>query len=441
VIAILRPATTESLPDMPAATQSKTVISKRTVTAAAPGAKDRFLWDEDLPGFGLKITPAGRKVYVYQYRMGQGRQAPVRRYTIGQHGKPLTPDDARDRARDLEKKVRAGIDPMAEKKRAASGTVEALVSAFILDRRSRGRRSADHVHQALKLHVLPAIGKKAPEAVTATMLQKIIDDLSAQGSPVQARRIGTHLQTMFTWARRRGLVKASPAADLDKPGPSESRDRAPSIAELAEIWRAADHLGWPFGHAVKLLILTAQRRDEVAGIGWTEIDQAARVWTIPGARAKNGIAHDVHLSDLAVAVIEVCPIITDAEGHAVDLLFSTTGTTPISGWGKIKTKLDEQILENRRTAAIGAGDDPNKARPMPHWVLHDIRRGVTTALNDLGVAENVADRILNHASKTKGGVKAVYNRAQYAIERRAALALWSGTLQAALTKKTPAAEG
>jgi integrase len=402
-------------------------ITKRSVDAEKAAAKDRFLWDEDPPGFGLKITPAGRKVYVFQYRMG-GRTSPARRYTIGPHGR-FTPDEARRAAHRLREKVNSGIDPMAEKLDGRRNTVRAMVAGFVESRRTKGRRSADAIERVLNREVV-AVWKDRPAAsITAQDATALVEDIANRGAKIQANRVASYLKTMFRWAAKRGTVPASPVLYLDKPATEQSRERTPSLAELVEIWRAAESLGYPFGPAYKLLILTGQRRDEVAGVEWPEIDRGAALWTIPGEKAKNGITHDVHLSALALEVLQECPEVADQ-----DLIFSTTGKTPISGWGKVKARIDKKIMEARQAAAVAAGRDPTKVKPMAPWVTHDIRRGFATGLNGLGVMENVADRILNHTSKTKGGVKRVYNRSLYAAERRAAMDLWADALTQALKK-------
>jgi integrase len=238
---------------------------------------------------------------------------------------------------------------------------------------------------------------------------------------------------MFAWAEGRGALKASPAKGIEKPSAEISRDRTPNNAEIVEIWRAAESLGWPFGKAVQLLILTGQRREEVSGIAWSEIKFDTATWSIPAARSKNGLAHDVHLSTAAARLLRSLPRFVDKHENEVDLILTTTGNTSISGWGKAKVNLDAKILDARQNAAKEAGTDPKKIKPMEDWTLHDLRRSVATGMNNLGVLPHVADRILNHASAKKGGVMAVYNRAEYASERKAAMTVWAEHLERLLS--------
>jgi integrase len=199
-----------------------------------------------------------------------------------------------------------------------------------------------------------------------------------------------------------------------------ARERAPDDSELAEIWHAAAKLEWPFEPAVKLLILTGQRREEVGQMRWSELKLSEEVWTLPATRTKNGQPHDIHLSQLALNVIATIAPIEDC-----DLVFSTNGQTSISGWSKAKRRLDEEIAAARRTMARARGEDVDKVKAMPEWRIHDLRRSVATGLSNLGVAPIVADRILNHVpKKQKGQIMFVYNRAQYAKERREPIELW-----------------
>jgi len=169
-------------------------------------------------------------------------------------------------------------------------------------------------------------------------------------------------------------------------------------SELARVLNAAKSMGYPFGPFVELLMLTAQPEDEIAGMRWSEID--GQKWTIPGHRSKNGKDHLVHLSAPALAVLAELP-----RDDQVDLVFTTTGTTPISGFSKAKEKID-------RISGVRG------------WRFHDIRRTVTTGLANLGHSPHVADKILNHRSGAISGVAAVYQKAEFKVERENALTDW-----------------
>ena len=394
----------------------------------APGRRDETrvkgsLRDQTLPGFGLKVTPKGKRVYVVQYRMG-GRGFTLRRYTIGPHG-VYTPEEARERARKVRQTVCDGIDPMLLKKQERLNTVEKLIQGFIQSRRGKGRRSADEIQRVLDREIGKAWRGRSVASITKPDIHHVLDAIMDRGSCVIANRTLAHLKTMFNWAKSRGIIMHSPADNIEKPGEEVSRDRAPDHHELAEIWHAAAKLEWPFEPALKLLILTGQRREEVGRMRWTELKLSEGIWTLPATRTKNGQPHDIHLSAWAIEIIRTVKPIEDC-----DLVFTTNGETSISGWSKAKRRLDEETAAARRAQARERGEDVDKVRPMPDWRIHDLRRSVATGLSNLGVASIVADRILNHVpKKQKGQVMFVYNRAEYVKERREALEVWARHLQ------------
>jgi integrase len=378
-----------------------TKITKRMVDGAkADPARDTFLWDGEIPGFGLKITKGGAKVYLLQYRMG-GRGTPTRRYTIGRHGAPWTPEEARNEAVRLMGLVRDGIDPMEQKRARAAPpkmtTVTDVIGEF-LDRYAAKNRSVNEVRRSLHHDVVSAWGDRPITEITRRDIIELLDGI-ADRAPVQANRVFSMLRKLFNWCVDRDILPASPCVRVKPPGQETDRDRVLSDDELKRVWRATDLLGWPFGPAVKLLILTAQRRDEVARMRWDEIDLEGALWTIPAEKSKNGRAHEVPLSPAALDILKSLP-------HMGELVFTTTGTTPIAGFSKAKTRLDE--LSN-----------------VLDWRLHDLRRTATTGMAKMGIAPHIADRILNHIGGTIRGVAAVYNRHAYLDERRTALDAWA----------------
>jgi integrase len=183
-----------------------------------------------------------------------------------------------------------------------------------------------------------------------------------------------------------------------------------SDEELALLWKGTEQLGAPFGPLFKLLILTAQRREEVAGMDWSELDRSAALWTLPGYRTKNGKPQLVPLGRLAIDVLDAIAGATEwpREGY----VFSTTGKTPVSGFSKAKRRLDE----------IMTGD---LASRFSSWRAHDIRRTVATGLQRLGVRFEVTEAVLNHVSGSRSGVAGVYQRYDWADEKRHALNAWA----------------
>jgi integrase len=220
------------------------------------------------------------------------------------------------------------------------------------------------------------------------------------------------LRTFFGWAAANDLVDADPTVGARRPAKEASRDRVLADREIVAFWCGTGQLGNPFGAMFRLLLLSAQRESEVAGMRWSEIDQNSGVWQIPGSRAKNGKPHIVHLSDLASQIIESVPRIAGQ-----DLLFSGSGKTPVSGFSGAKARLDPLM-----TRALQEGQQKDTA--LAAWVLHDLRRTAVTGMARLGISPHVADRVLNHQGGTIRGVAAIYNRFEYLEERKAALQSW-----------------
>jgi integrase len=431
-------------------------ITKTSVDQASPGDRDSFIWDSALPGFGLKITPAGRKVYLFQYRLarpGEAAKTTARRYTIGPHG-ALTPEQARKRAKDLAALVTQGIDPRqqeleakaeAERKQAEANEQErrekdlefGRIADLWLDHyeNEKGRRPAS-VRQARLVvdnHLRPALAGKPMPDIGRDELEPIIDSLPA-GKKAMRRAVHVYAAVLWGWALRRRYAVANPLLEMEKPPAPEARDRSLEDGELLDVWTSADSLAAPFDAFIRLLVLTGQRRSEIAGMAWTELDRATATWTIPAARAKNRAAHIVPLS--AAVVTEIDRLALKALGGEwpdkrpawpeSGLVLSTTGTTPISGISKAKASLDAAIHKAR---AKGGKE------PLAHWRLHDLRRTMATGLQRLGVRFEVTEAVLNHISGARGGVAGVYQRHEWADEKRTALEAWAEHV-GALGRKT-----
>jgi len=201
--------------------------------------------------------------------------------------------------------------------------------------------------------------------------------------------------------------------------------------EICAFWQGCDAIGAPFGPMFKLLLLTAQRRDEVRLMRWEEVDLDRRTWTIPAERAKNGKAHPVALSDTALNVLRAVESANEKKGvvKPVDekkgLVFPARwrwrggngDEVPASGLSAAKRRLDAKMAKT-----LG--------RPVEHFTLHDLRRTATTEMAAMGIAPHVVDKMLNHLSGTIRGVAAIYNRHEYRAEQRAAWMAWGERLAA-----------
>src|SRR5438067_8662794 len=372
-------------------------------------------FDASFPGLALRITANGGKSWSMFYRFG-GR---LRRFTIGAYP-AIKPAQARREATAALERVRQGFDP-AEEKRARRDKARpeadtfAAVACDYLERRLR-KNNATSTYQEAKRdleHDAMAKWRNRPIAsITRRDVIELIDGIIARGAEIQANRTLARLRALFNWAIEKDRLSASPVARMKLPTKERPRDRVLSDDELRWFWSAAEKIKWPFGPLAKLLLLTAQRRDEVAGMEWPELDLTKQLWIIPRHRAKNNRAHEVPLSDAAMPVVRSVPRIGSR------FVFTTTGETAVSGFSKAKSRLDAAMMDAKR-AELG------KADPIPEWTLHDLRRTAATGMARLNFPPHVVDKVLNHVSGTIRGVAAVYNRFEYLEDRRAALEAWA----------------
>jgi integrase len=386
------------------------------VERAKPPARGRVeYFDAAFPGLALRITENGGKSWCAFYRFG-GR---LRRFTIGRYP-TVKPAQARKEAAAALERVREGFDP-AEEKRARrdlrapeNDTFGTLVTEY-LDRHLRANSRESTFLEAkrdLEHDALPKWRNRPIASISRRDVIDLVDRIIARGAEVQANRTLARLRALFNWAVEKDRLLASPVARMKLPTQEYARDRVLSDDELRWLWAASNEIGWPFGPLVRLLALTAQRRDEVAGMEWPELDLDKRTWTIPRHKAKNDREHAVQLSDVAMEVLRSLPRVDN-------LVFTTTGETAVSGFSRSKRRLDEAMLRAKREE-LGM----RKGDAIAGWTLHDLRRTAATGMARLNFPPHVVDKVLNHASGTIRGVAAVYNRFAYLEERRVALEAW-----------------
>lgn len=394
-------------------------ITKRAVDALTPSASVTFLWDDELKGFGVKVTPAGAITYVYQYRMG-GREAKTQRYSIGKHGSPWTPTTARAEAKRLGVLVSQGTDPVDDDKRRRRESVELSFRAYAarFHAACEGHGWRGLVERSLRLHAVPVLGTKALPAITRSDVVAVFDAMPPEQ---QAGRRNTFaiLRRLFKWAISRGDLGRSPMEGMETPPPVKARDRWLTDDELRRVWNAAPSCHRCFGPIVRLLILTGQRREEVTGLTWQELNRSAKLWRLPGPRTKNGEPHDVPLSELAVAVLDA--VAGGEKWPKRGVVFTTGKGGPFTAHSRGKDKLD----------AVLAGDDD---QPFAPWRLHDLRRTLATGLQRLGVRFEVTEAVLNHLSGSRSGVAGVYQRYEWTEEKRSALDAWGEHIRMVLAR-------
>lgn len=388
-------------------------ITKSAVDGIHPGSRDKLLWDDKIAGFGVKVTPKGRKVYLYQYRIG-GRGAKVRRYTIGPHG-AWTADKARDEAQRLSMLAMQGIDPQGEKVERHRRAVELAFDAYVANRfvdeclKVKWPASWQDAERTLNRFAVPVLKSKPLDEITRQDVRAVLAPLGKM--PATEKKVFAIMRRLFRWAVNVGDLEASPIAGMEGPEGAVARDRVLEDNELALVWKASEKIGAPFGPLVRLLILTGARREEVAGLAWSELRQDELLWKLPADRAKNGRANDIPLSKLAMA--EIAAMSKGTKWPRRGLLFTTTGKTSVSGFSRAKKRLDAEIAKL------------NDKEALEPWTLHDLRRTLATGMQRLGVRFEVTEAILNHVSGSKAGVAGVYQRHDWAPEKRKALDAWA----------------
>lgn len=410
-------------------------LTKTSVeSAGVPDAADAYFWDTELRGFGLRVTPRGVRSYVLQYRL-PGR--PARRMTIGQHGSPWTQEKARSRAQEILYDVKRGDDPVqAARKRAREAVdlefgkyVEAFTDGYL---KLEWKDSWADAKRQLEMHVIPHLkGRPLPE-IERYEIAKVIQRLKDR--PALARNTHATLRKLFKWAVDQGDLLSSPIPAA--PSGVKARKRVLSPDEIRAIWHASFKLERPMGQFVRMLFATLQRRSEVAGLPWAEVNQMTRTWHQQGDRVKNEDDHIVPLNGLAFSVLADIAGGKDGPNDKrwprSGLVFTTTGTTSISGFSKMKAKLDReaqpilQAIADERAEALG--EEPEIAF-LPPWRLHDIRRTGTTQMQALGVPIEVTEKVINHRSGETKGIRGVYNLYAYQPEKVKALNDWASYLE------------
>jgi integrase len=388
-------------------------LTARTIETINPGRQRREIPDRHMPGLYLVLQPSGAKSWAVRYR-SHGRP---RKHTIGSYP-AIDLKSARELASKALRAVAEGRDPGREKaqeRTARPDTIEAVAAQFVERhcKRANRFRTAEETERLLRLHVLPRWRGRLARDITRRDVLDLLDRVVDSGKPIAANRVFSATRKMFNWAVARDIIAASPCTGVKPPTAERSRDRILADPELQNVWQAAEKLGGPFGVLVRLLILTGQRRGEVAGMKWPEIDFDARLWTLPPERVKNNEKHEVPLSESAITIMAAMPRVGDR------FVLTSNGEAPSSGYSKGKRRLDALLPAE-----------------MPPWRLHDLRRTAASGMARLGINLPVIEKVLNHSSGSFAGIVGVYQRHSFADEKRRALDAW-GAFVADLASDRP----
>ena len=419
---------------------SKKLLTARGIAALQPDKTKRLeIPDAGARGLYLLVQPSGAKSWALRYRF-RGKTVKLTLGSVNTEeainsradatppiGGHLTLAEARHLAAAQRSLLDQGADPVErreqaaeeqkrEVERAAGNSIKALVAEFIKKHMvDKKKRSAGQVEWIFGKYVLPEWGGRDIASITKRDVIKLVDGIVDAGTPTMANRVFAAVRKLFNWAKGKDFIEVSPVDGIEPPAEERSRDRVLTDDEIRIFWKACESAGQPFGKLFQLLLLTAQRRDEVACALWSEmeIDQAKpdeALWVIPAARAKNGKEHAVPLSRAAVDLLASVKPIKSKSGF----IFTTSGTAPVSGFSRAK-----QALDKRMKALLPEGV------ALPDWTLHDLRRTAATGMAALAIPIHVTEAVLNHKSGTIKGVAAIYNRHAYLEEKRQALNAWA----------------
>ena len=372
------------------------------------GRRDVTVFDDALPGFGIRKFASGKAYYFVKYTAGPTQ----RKLSLG----PVLPgtlSKKRKRASEILTRARAGQDVVGEKliaKVKQTITLGELVPAYLQARETELRAATYiEVNRYLQRYWSP-LHSGPIEAIERRHVVRVVDQLADEHGKVAADRARTALSAFFAWAIERGYLDGNPVQHIQRRAQGASRTRVLTESELAIVWKACDDDD--YGRIVRLLMLTGQRRAEISELQRHELDFAKRTIELPPERTKNGRPHLVPLSDASLEIL--------AGVHERDRehLFGD-GSRGFQGWSKAKARLDERLP------------------PMKPWTLHDIRRSVVTHLHELSFAPpHVVEAIVNHISGHRSGVAGVYNKALYLPERRRSLDVWGNHITS-LTQGQP----
>jgi integrase len=365
----------------------------------ASGETDRIWFDEAIPGFGLRVRDTGSRSWIFQYKV----RGKTHRLVIGR-ASAIKAARARDIAGEYHAKIKLGQNPALDRRlriERAAHTFGALAERY-LEQQQRHLRAGSlrEVTRHLRVYAEPLFPLPL-DAIDQRTIAERLSGIEKNSGAVTANRVRATLSAMFGWGMREGLALANPVMHTNKRD-EKPRDRVLVDNELKAVWEALGDS--QYATIVKLLTLTGQRANEIAGLRWSEIDFDRGVISLPASRTKNGRPHELPMSRQVQDLLDAQE---RTEGR--ELVFGK-GDGPFSGFSRCKENLDNALASNDHHLA--------------EWVIHDLRRSLATGMAELGIAPHVIEAVLNHVSGHKGGIAGVYNRSQYSAEKAQALARW-----------------
>ena len=389
-------------------------LTDRQIKALKPLSTRFEVWEDNGKGFGVRVSPAGRKSFIYMYRF----QGNSRRMTLGvypemslanAHASHATARQLLDKGQDP-----GTVEQDAKEESRRSPSVKRLVEEYIEKHAKPNKRSWKEDERILNKDVVSRWGKRKARDITRRDIIRLLDEIVERGASIQANRTLAAIRKMYSFAMGRGVLDASPCVAIPNPSKENRRDRVLSEDEIKTFWSKLDTSKMEKATALslKFQLITAQRKGEVAGAEWRDFDFKGNWWAIPAEKSKNGFPHRVPLSPLAIKILTELKEIT---GKSKWLLPS-----PRDGQHIAETSVDHAIRTNTDHFEVS------------HFTPHDLRRTAASMMTASGIQRLTVSKILNHV---ESGVTAVYDRHSYDKEKRQALETWGRKLESILTGK------
>lgn len=375
-------------------------LTQITVDKVKPSTKRIEIADAARPGLYLVVQPSGRKSWAFRYRRTSDRKSRKLTFPF------VSIMEAHKLAQDALAKVVAGGDPASKSGEGSKlfGDVYQQFVIWYVDAKNKPSTASETKRILLK-DAVAYWGNRDIRSIGRADILDALDRIADRGGPIAANRYLACVRRIFNWAIERGLIEKSPTAGIKKPASETPRERVLGDDEVRRVLAATDAIGYPFGAVVQLLLLTGQRLGEVSGMRWDELDLDKREWHLPAERTKNRKPHIVPLSAGVLEIINRVPRVDTR------FVFSARTGKSISGFSVVKAKIDE-------------------ASGVSGWTLHDLRRTAASGMQRLGVSSEVVDKALNHVSGSFAGIKGVYQRHDFADEKRKALEAWASFILA-----------
>ena len=376
--------------------------------------KRQYIW-EDGSGFGIRVEPTGTKSFVLWYRFN-GKSEGV---TLGKYPK-IGLAEARAKAAKIREKIARGIDPriQIEAERQANREtylIKDLVSEYLEKWAKPRKRSWREDERILNKEVIPFWGRRKAKDIHRRDVILLLDGIIERGAPIQANRTFAVARKMFNFAVSRSILDSTPTVGITSRAKENRRERVLSEDEIRAFWNGLEQAKMAEGTklALKLQLVTAQRKGEVIGAEWSDFDLNNRWWTVPGEKTKNGLSHRIPLSRLASDLLK------GAKNNSSDSRWvfpGARGNNPITG-----PAVDHAVRNNKDILGIN------------HFTPHDLRRTAASMMTGAGTPRLTVAKILNHV---ESGVTAIYDRHSYDNEKRQALEAWGRRLEEIINGKS-----